>query len=272
MGRRHSAGGSLKDTFAILARLVRFFIRNPRYQTMKCALFLCTAALIGSSALPPSVATAKDTKIVLLAGKKSHGPGEHEFEKDLMLFRHCLDTSLNVRHILVEVYNGWPKDEKTLDDADTIVIFSDGAIKGVQHPLVRDKHMAALEKQMRRGCGLVVTHFGLMLPSKIGNETFLPWIGSFKDFENPPRPVGEPLLMQDWSKQAKHPILRGVKPFEMPKDEEYKTPERLLSDEPGFTPILPFPGKAGSPVLAWAWERKDGGRGFGFSGGHFHAV
>ena len=113
---------------------------------------------------------------------------------------------------------------------------------------------------MQRGCGLVVIHFALMLPSEIGNETFLQWIGGFKDYENPPRPIGEPLRLQDWSKQASHPICRGVKPFAMPEDEKYKTPERLLSDEPGFTPILPFPGKPGDPVWAWAWQRKDGGR------------
>ncbi len=30
--------------------------------------------------------------------------------------------------------------------------------------------------------------------------------------------------------------------------------------------------KAGNPqVLAWACQREDGGRGFGFTGGHFHS-
>lgn len=216
---------------------------------------------------------AADTKVVLIAGAKSHAAGEHEYEKGMMAFMHCLDTSLNVRHVHVETYtNGWPQDERALDDADTIVIYSDGAAKDRVHPLVRDNHMPALERQMRRGCGLVLIHWTLNLPSKLGNETFLPWVGGFKDYENPPRPIGEPLRVQDWSKQASHPICRGVTPFDMPQDEAYKTPERLLSDDPGFTPILPLPGKPGDPVWAWAWQRKDGGRGFGFSGGHFHSV
>ena len=137
-----------------------------------------------------------------------------------MLLMHCIDTSLNVRHVDVEVCtNGWPEDEKTLDDADSIVLLCDGAMKGVQHPLVRDHHMPALERQMKRGCGLVVIHWGLMLPSEIGNETFLKWIGGFKDYENPPRPIGEPLRLQEWSKQAAI-RSRGVKPLEMPKDEK----------------------------------------------------
>ena len=38
-----------------------------------------------------------------------------------------------------------------------------------------------------------------------------------------------------------------------------RRPERLLSDQPGFVPILPFPGKPGDPLWAWAWQR-DGRR------------
>ncbi|MFZ2641313.1 MAG: hypothetical protein WA117_09980, partial [Verrucomicrobiia bacterium] len=197
------------------------------------AFALFAAGLICLGTLWPANALAKDTKVVLLAGVKSHKPGEHEYEKTLDLFRHCLDTGLNVRHVIVEIHTGdWPQDEKTLDDADTIVIFSDGGSKANQHPLVTGNHMAALEKQMRRGCGLVLIHWTLNLPSKLGNETFLKWVGGFKDYENPPRPIGEPLRPTDWSKQAKHPICRGLKPFEMPED-EYKTPERILSDKPG---------------------------------------
>ena len=220
--------------------------------------------LICLTALWPSGSLAKDAKVVLLAGKKSHAPGEHEYEKGMDLFKLCLDTSLSVRGVVVEVHtNGWPQDETTLDDADTIVLFSDGGSRGNQHPLVAGGHMAVLEKQMKRGCGLVVIHWSLNLPSKIGNDTFLHWIGGFKDYENPPRPLGEQLRVADWSKQEKHPICRGLKPFEMP-DDEYKTPERLFSDKPGFVPILPFPGKPGAPLWAWAWQRPDGGRGFGY--------
>lgn len=239
---------------------------------IKHASIFCLVGVMSLAPLWPSGASAKDTKVVFLAGVKSHAPGEHEYEKGLNLLRHCLDNGLNVRHVIAELHtNGWPQDEKTLDDADTIVLFSDGGSKGREHPLVSGNHMAALQRQMERGCGLVVIHWTLNLSSKIGNETFLPWIGGFKDYENPPRPIGQPLRVADWSKQATHPICRGLKPFEMPED-EYKTPERLLSDSPGFTPILPFPGKPGEPLWAWAWQRENGGRGFALIGGHKHSI
>jgi type 1 glutamine amidotransferase len=220
----------------------------------------------------PCISPAKDTKVILLAGKKSHAPGEHEYEKGMNLLRRCLDTALNVQDVRAEVYtDGWPQDEKTLDDADTIVIFSDGGSVSKPHPLVAENRMSAIARQMQRGCGLVAIHWSLNLSSKIGNETFLRWIGGFKDYDNPPRAMGEPLRVDDWSHQASHPICRGLKPFEMPED-EYRTPERLLSDKPGFVPILPFPGKPGSPLWAWAWQREDGGRGFGLIGGHKHTI
>lgn len=235
-------------------------------------LLHCAAGLAGFVVSGPAVAQANDTKVVLIAGVKSHQPGEHEYEKTLDLFRHCLDTGLNVKHVITELHTGgWPQDENTLDDADTIVLFCDGGSKANEAPLVTGNRLAALEKQMRRGCGLVLIHWTLNLPSQIGNATFLPWIGGFKDYENLARPLGELFRPADWSKQAAHPICRGLKPFEMPED-EYKTPERLLSDKPGFVPVLPFPGKPGAPMWAWAWERADGGRGFGYAGGHTHAI
>ena len=65
------------------------------------------------------------TKIVFLAGSKSHGPGEHEYEKGLRLFAKALAP-----HAQTEMHlYGWPEgnSEKTLDDADCIVLYADGS-------------------------------------------------------------------------------------------------------------------------------------------------
>jgi type 1 glutamine amidotransferase len=87
-----------------------------------------------------------------------------------------------------------------------------------------------------------------------------------------------------------HPITRGVKPFAV-KDEWYYN-MRFRPDMKDVTPILVAKpddetrqGKTSAPrgpyphivaaagreeILAWAVERPDGGRGFGFTGAHFH--
>ena len=89
----------------------------------------------------------------------------------------------------------------------------------------------------------------------------------------------------------KHPITRGVKPFTM-RDEWYFN-MRFRDGMKGVTPILTAVPPAstadrkdgpheGNPAMramvargepqhmAWASERAGGGRGFGFTGAHFH--
>jgi type 1 glutamine amidotransferase len=94
----------------------------------------------------------------------------------------------------------------------------------------------------------------------------------------------------DFKTLPDHPIARGVKPFAI-RDEWYFN-MRFRPDMKGVTPILVAKpdddtrnGTSASPrgpyshivaakgrdeVVAWAVERPDGGRGFGFTGAHTH--
>ena len=67
-----------------------------------------------------------------------------------------------------------------------------------------------------------------------------------------------------------HPIWRGCEPFTTKT--EYYWRMRFREHDPRLTPILTFDPKGGlETVVAWAVEREDGGRGFGFTEGHFHS-
>ncbi|NBQ24926.1 MAG: hypothetical protein EBU26_11830, partial [Verrucomicrobia bacterium] len=67
-------------------------------------------SLLGTSLL------AQDKQIILLAGKPSHGPGDHEFNAGCLLLQKCL---ANVPGVQVQVHSmGWPKDESVLEHAD----------------------------------------------------------------------------------------------------------------------------------------------------------
>jgi len=124
-----------------------------------------------------------------------------------------------------------------------------------------------IEKQVKRGCGLVLIHWPLWVPGEVGNGKFMPWIGGFCDYQNPPASGMSDAV--DWSSQARHAVCRGLKPFTF--DDEYYGNVRFQAKDPRFTPILPFPGKPKVPLWAWAWQRDDGGRSFTFIGGHSHA-
>src|SRR2546421_12749976 len=75
-------------------------------------------------------AVAADKKIVLIAGKPSHGPGEHEFRAGCLLLQKCLAA---VPGLTTEVCdNGWPKANSVLDGAAAVVLYADG---GNGHPV-----------------------------------------------------------------------------------------------------------------------------------------
>ena len=85
----------------------------------------------------------------------------------------------------------------------------------------------------------------------------------------------------DFKSMPTHPITRGVKPFKI-RDEWYFN-IRFKPEAKGVTPILKSAPpdavrrtaaakehKGREETVAWAFERDDGGRSFGFTGGHTH--
>ena len=234
-------------------------------------------AASGVSAAADRTVKTRTKKIILIAGRKSHGPGHHEYEKGLRLVKACLDSSPNLKGLSVELHlNGWPQDPTTLETADTIVMFCDGADHSERaHPLLSGDRLAMIEKQMKRGCGFVALHYTVFVPNRRGGQQFLNWIGGYFDYQSGSGP-------RKWYSKIRtatttprpatpaHPICRGLKPFKL--REEYYYHIRFRDKDPRRTPILTtsIPGEKTDQVVAWAVQRKEGGRGFGFTGGHFH--
>src|SRR5688500_9985003 len=101
-------------------------------------------------------------KVVLIAGPiTGHPKHTHEYEKNVILLKHLLDTSPNAKGLKVEAhFNGWPENEATLNDADTIGLISDGGDRNeAAHPLYVGNRREVLAKQMQRGCGFVHYHW-----------------------------------------------------------------------------------------------------------------
>jgi len=174
-------------------------------------------------------------------------------------------------------------DNAVFDGANAIMLFMDG---GGGHPAIKDNHLLVLSNLMKKGVGLGCYHFGVEIPKDKGGPEFLEWIGGY--YED--RWSTNPHWDAEVKSLPKHPITRGVQPFTV-KDEWYYN-IRFRPDMKDVTPILVAKpsdetreGKSSSPrgpyphivaasgreeVLAWAVQRPDGGRGFGFTGGHFH--
>ena len=217
---------------------------------------------------------ARIPKVAFIAGKKSHGPGEHEYRKSLELL--ARELAKRVEFIDTRVhFDGWPTDEEALSDADTIVVFSDGSDHDVRnHPLVQEHRLRFLQKQIDRGAGFVALHYSVFVPGETAGQRFLEWIGGYFDYEtgsaaNKWHSKIETRDFQVFLAAPDHPISQGVKPFEI--KEEFYFKMRFPAPPKGVTPIATFDPdrKDWEKVVGWAIERPNGGRGFGFTGGHF---
>ncbi len=239
------------------------------------AVLFCVG-LLGQSTLAADAPTRR--KIVLIAGPiTGHPKHAHEYEKNVILLKHLLDTCPNVKGIKTEVYfKGWPEDEKTLDDADTIVMISDGGDhRETDHPLYVGDRFKTLAKQMARGCGFVQFHWTTFNPSRV-HDQITEWVGGYFDYEKGPAANKWFSAIQTWEGPTtlgspEHPISRGVKPFSI--REEFYFNLRFREQDNRVKPIIVTrpPGSKIDQTVGWAVERQAGGRGFGFTGGHFYA-
>jgi type 1 glutamine amidotransferase len=248
---------------------------NTLLERLRAGPRLALAAAVGWFASAPGRGAddAPPKKVVLIAGQKSHGPNTHEYEKGVRLFKYCLDHAPNVRGVeAVVVTNGWPEDVQLLDDAATILLFSDGSDnEEKRHPLLNGDRMEVFARQMKRGCGYAAVHYTTFTPKK-NEERFLDWVGGYYDYASGPPPK------RWWSKHEvgdyqlkpatpEHPVARGLQPF--PLHEEFYYRMRFRQPDPRRRNVLGI-GDGDDNAVAWAVERADGGRGFAYTGGHFH--
>jgi type 1 glutamine amidotransferase len=247
---------------------------------MKRKIILSVFAFLWAAA---DVLAADSKRIVFIAGTPSHGPGEHEHRAGCLLLKSCLDK---VQGVTSTVYsNGWPDDPATaFADAATIVVYSDG---GGGHPLLKDDHLKTISALMDKGVGLVCIHYAVEPTKQNGEKEFLDWIGGAFEVNWSVNPTWN----ADYKKLPRHPITRGVKPFTI--HDEWYFHMRFRDNMKGVTPILTAvpPDSTmnrrdgeheGNPAvreavknrepqhMAWALQRENGGRGFGWTGAHFH--
>lgn len=220
----------------------------------------------------------KGKRVLIVAGRQSHGPGDHEFFAGSAILMELLKQNPGVFPIMAR--DGWPKNEKLLDTADCIVMYMDG---GGGHPAIKPERMALIQKQLDRGAGWVNLHYAVEYPVKAGDRDIAGpvkgWLGGYYETGYSINPHWDANIRS----LPKHPITRGVKPFTL-RDEWYYG-MRWIDDMKGVTPILqavPPDGTRSTPytkgrkgeieTMAWAFERDDRakGRAFGFTGGHFH--
>ncbi|MFZ5831341.1 MAG: family 16 glycoside hydrolase [Planctomycetota bacterium] len=231
-------------------------------------------AATDSSRVSPATGNTAPKKIVVIAGGPSHGLGAHDHYPGCVLLSRWLEKGLP--GVKAPVFKGWPAEPSAFDGAAAIVIFADGGGKNLILP-----HMEQLEALMKQGVGLAMLHYAVDVPAAAAGPQMLEWIGGYYE-------SGwsvNPLWTAEVASLPQHPITRGVRPFSL--EDEWYYHMRFREGMDGVKPILTaippdesrerknsndvVRSRRGQPEhLAWARERPDGGRGFGFTGGHWH--
>lgn len=203
-------------------------------------------------------------KVVFIAGKPSHGEGNHEWEKVAELLKASLEGAPNIEPLEIVIhYNGWPENPADLDGADAVVFLTDGY---KMHPLNEPGRMTKIHELAKRGVGLAFLHYAVEPPE--GKEAdFIEWMGGCYERGYSQNPINTVAVMPA---KNDHPITRGCGSYTT--EDEWYFDIRLRSDDEHVVPLMTGnlpPWDPKEKVLAWATTRDDGGRGFGFSGGHY---
>lgn len=247
------------------------------FSLLLVASFAMPRASLAASAAPPTIVVIGDVKAGLPDAEHDWPDGALKLERLIKASPEFTKLKANVKVFPV----GFPKDLTEINDASVVVLYfgtrraAGGSVNPAQEPAVRK----ALDGLMSRGVGLVALHQSFTVPEQNRDAPFMDWLGGVRiavtDYTVETAPVA--------IASANHPISSGVTAFET-LDEFYPTIE-FVAGKSKVTPILNarvhvqhrktqavWEEPPTSRVVAWAYERPNGGRAFAYSGGHYLAA
>ena len=230
------------------------------------------AAVAATFASPALAADEPRRRVLVVVGPSNHPPGTHEVAAGGRLLKHCLDQA----GLSAEMVTEWPADAKPLADVRCVAFIGDMFPPAVMKD--GERAMKDLTTMAGTGCGIVCLHYATGLEAKHvkedGDHPLLHWTGGYfatrcTHHKSVARVFAEATIEPG---KDDHPVLRGWKKFTV-NDEPYIN-NFFGKDGPAknvavlATSQLP-PEKPQAETVAWAVERKDGGRGVGVVMPHF---
>ncbi len=189
---------------------------------------------------PEPSAEPRDLRLLLIAGPKDHGPGEHDYPAWLRAWSQLLSAADGVT---VDTAMTWPTAEQ-MESADTVVIYQQGDWT--------DERSAAIDAHLAKGGGLVLIHWAVEGGGRAA--AFAERIGLASNRQRTKYRHGP--LHIDWSPGKDHPIARNIDNLSL-HDESYWN----LVGDPARLNLLARGGvEAGKvrPPLFWTVERGRG--------------
>lgn len=213
--------------------------------------------------LAPADAQAPKKRVLLLWHSPDGHPKEtHEYQLGQKILKATLEKHGPIDAVLVNADDPWKEGPELLAKADGVVLFISEGAKWLS---ADDKRLAAFRAGAKRGMGLSVLHWGMGTKDAKNIEPFVELFGGCHGGPDRKYKVVKTFVT---SAKIDHPILHGIPNFEA-RDEFYYS-LKFPKKKDVSRPLLNVDIDGESHPVAWALEREDGGRSFGFSGLHFH--
>jgi type 1 glutamine amidotransferase len=233
------------------------------------------ACLAGLTALAASVADLTTSRsavcadepppkrlLLLAQGPDGHPAATHEYLAGQKILARCLERSPGLTVEVVHADEPWTEGPELLAKVDGAVLFLSEGAKWVQND---PRRLDAFARLAARGGGLVGLHWGIGTKKARPIDTYLKLLGGCHGGTDRRYVVIEETLKPV---EPRHPITTGLDPLHV-RDEFYFR-LKLVAGESPVQPLVTVPIEGRDETVAWAWQRPDGGRSFGFSGLHFH--
>jgi type 1 glutamine amidotransferase len=228
-----------------------------------------------------SMLNAAEPKRLLLVGQgpDGHPAATHEFMAGLGILEKCLSRVEGLKVMTVKADEPWKEGPQMLKEADGVVLYVSQGAKWMQADAGLYDAFAAFAA---RGGGLVALHWSVGAKDAKYIEGQLKLLGGSRG--GPQRKY----TVADFDVRLPtpdHPIVRGIKPFAVHDELYYRLDfvkgangddgkhgdakadgEKRLKFDRIFAATI----DDREETVAWAWERPDDGRSFGYVGMHFH--
>jgi hypothetical protein len=218
--------------------------------------------LVCSLFLALQIQAADKPQRVLIVGQSpdGHPPLTHEFMAGARVLHELLQKFPDVQTTVVKADEPWPEGPKLLDECDGLVML---VTQGARWMQTDSNRFAAVKRLAARGGAIVALHWSVGSKDAEYIEGQLNLLGATRG-----GPQRKYVVSQgDYVRVApKHPILTGVPDFTAYDEHYYRLDRRK-----DIQPLLTVKIEGNDEMVAWAWDRSDGGRSFGFVGLHFHA-
>jgi type 1 glutamine amidotransferase len=210
----------------------------------------------------PAGADAPKKLLLVGQGPDGHPPETHEYMAGLKVLAKCLKPVKGLEVTVVRADDPWREGPELLGRADGVVLYlAEGARWLAQDP----KRQDALAKLAARGGGLAVLHWGMGTKDAKPIDPFLKLFGGCHGGPDRKYAVVE---VEAEIADPRHPVVSGIGRFKVRDEFYYRL--KCVKPEGSIRPLVRARIDGQDETVAWAWQRPDGGRSFGFSGLHFH--